>query len=69
MNRGESFISIKELQGLMGTNWYNAAQRKHKAIRDKLGKGKRNLTIKEYCDHEDLPYRATYFSLRGEPPP
>jgi hypothetical protein len=69
MNHGELFLSIKELQYLMGTQWYKSAARKHKAIRERLRKGKKDLTIQEYCESEGLSYRDTYKALRGEPPP
>ena len=69
MNRGKDFLSIKELQSLMGTAWYESAKRKHKAIRNEIRSGKADLTIREYCNHVGLNYTETYHALRGEYPP
>ncbi len=69
MNQGPMFLSIKDLQSLMGTQWYTAAARRHQAIRNEIRPRKRDLTIKEYCEHTGASYRHTYQALRGEPPP
>jgi hypothetical protein len=68
MNQGKTFLSIKELQSLMGSAWYGSAKRRHKAIRDRIKPGKQDLTIREYCDHAGLRYRETYRTIRGEYP-
>ncbi len=65
MNQGRMLISIKDLQKLMGTQWYNSAQKRHKAIRERIQVGKKDLTIREYCDHSGSSYRHTYEVLRG----
>jgi hypothetical protein len=69
MNQGPMFLSIKDLQHLMGTQWYNSAQKRHKKIRERIRPGKKDLTIREYCDFTGGSYRQTYQALRGEPPP
>jgi G:T-mismatch repair DNA endonuclease (very short patch repair protein) len=68
MNQGKTFLSIKELQSLMGTAWYGSAKRRHKAIRDRIRPGKPDLTIREYCEFAGLRYRETYRTLRGADP-
>lgn len=50
---------------LMGYNYYNSAQRQHKTIRKKLGKEKHHITIKEYCEYEQLDFNYIWSVLRG----
>ena len=52
MNQGPHFLSIKDLMTLMGTNNYNSAFKRHKAIRDAIKPGKKGLTVREYCEYE-----------------
>ena len=59
MNQGKMFLTITDLQGLMGTSWYCNAQRKHIALRRRIAPDKRDLTIREYCELMGLRYRAT----------
>ncbi len=59
------FLTIHDLLRLTGGNNIKSAQRTHKAIRDAYSKTKRKLTIKEYCEHEDLNYTEIYNFLRG----
>ena len=49
MNKGKDFLTISDLMKLLGTKYYNSAQRRHKAIRDSINPGKKSLTICEYC--------------------
>ena len=69
MNQGPMFLSIKDLQSLMGTQWYNSAQKRHKKIRERIRSGKKDLTIKEYCEYTGSQFHRTYIELRGELPP
>lgn len=62
------FLSIKDLQHLMGTQWYNSAQKRHKAIREAIRPGKKDLTIREYCEFMGASYRLTCFFLRSVSP-
>jgi hypothetical protein len=52
MNRGKDFLSVKQLMILMGTNCYNSAWKRHKAIREAIKPNKKALTISEYCNFE-----------------
>lgn len=52
MNKGRHFLTIKDLMVLMGTENYNSAFKRHKAIREAIAPGKKGLTIKEYCEFE-----------------
>lgn len=52
MNRGKDFLSVKQLMVLMGTNCYNSAWKRHKAIREAIKSGKKALTLEEYCQFE-----------------
>ena len=53
MNRGKDFLTIRDLMKLLGTKYYNSAQRRHKAIREAIRPGKKSLTIGEYCEWEN----------------
>ncbi|MCB0396824.1 MAG: hypothetical protein KDD36_09235 [Flavobacteriales bacterium] len=53
--KGGIFLSVKELMILTGKTRYEYARKEHKAIRDALGKSKRKLTVKEYCEYEGVP--------------
>jgi len=60
------FLSIKDLMELLGCSNYNSVQRMHQEIRRKLGKKKSHkLTIKEYCDFEELDFEYIWGYLRG----
>jgi hypothetical protein len=64
------FFTIKDLMFLLGCDSYNSAQRQHKSVRKKLGKKKTHkLTIREYCDFEELDFDYVLAYLRGVPPP
>lgn len=54
MNRGKGFLSVKELMILMGTNCYNSAWKRHKAIREAISPNSKSLTLVDYCDFEGV---------------
>jgi hypothetical protein len=54
MNRGKDFLSVKQLMVLMGTDCYNSAWKRHKAIREAISPGKRALTVTEYAHFEGM---------------
>ncbi len=60
---GGIFLTIKDLQNLLGCDSYTTANKEHLAIRDALGKTK-NITIKEYCDYEELDFDYVWGYLR-----
>jgi type IV secretory pathway VirB4 component len=51
--KGGILISPKDIQIITGLS-NNRASREHQAIRDALGKTCKRLTIKEYCDYNQL---------------
>ncbi|HRD39400.1 MAG TPA: hypothetical protein PLC65_12270 [Bacteroidia bacterium] len=63
---GGIFLTIKDLQKLLGTDSYVTANREHLSIRDALGKKSKHLTIKEYCEYEELDFTYVWDFLRGE---
>lgn len=63
---GGIFLTVKDLQRLLGCDHYNTANRQHLAIRDALGKKSRYITIKEYCDYEELDFEYVWVFLRGK---
>ncbi len=62
MNSG-IFLTVKDLMILCGSNSYNSCWRRHKAIRALYGSKKKKLTIKEYCDSEDLNLQEVLHAL------
>ncbi len=54
MNRGKDFLSVKDLMILMGTDCYNSAWKRHKAIREAIRPGMRSLLISDYCEFEGM---------------
>ena len=50
------FLTVKDLMVLTGSNSYQSCARQHKAIRDSIVSDKRKLTIREYCDFEQISY-------------
>jgi hypothetical protein len=63
---GGIFLTAKDLQLLMGIDSYSAASRIHLGIRDALGKKNKRLTIKEYCEFEELDFEYVWTYLRIE---
>ena len=52
---------------LIGSDSYSSTAKEHVAIRDALSKKKRaKLTIKEYCDYEELDFNYVWDFLRGK---
>lgn len=50
------FITIKEVQRLLGCQQYNTALRQHQAARKAFNKKSKYLTIKEYCLYLEVNY-------------
>ena len=76
------FLSIKDLMLLNGSESYNSTQREHAALRASLETDnpkikkrlaskkklvKRRITIKEYCDYNQLDFEEVWKFLRGTP--
>ncbi len=61
------FLTIKDIQILFGTQTYNAANKKHLRLRKELGKTDKYITIKEYCDHEEIDFDYVWSYLRTTP--
>lgn len=65
MNKAPEFLSVKDLQRLMGSKNPQSASRRHKKIRDSILPGKRSLTLHEYCAYEGCQYAEIWAILRG----
>lgn len=63
---GGILFTIKDLQKLLGIDNYKSAARQHKCIRDCLQKKGDKITIKEYCECEDLDFDYVWEFLRGK---
>jgi len=64
---GGILFTIKDLQRLLGIDNYKSAAKQHQTIRDSLGKKGKKITIKEYCECEDLDFAYVWEYLRGNP--
>lgn len=63
---GGILFTIKDLQNLLGVDNYRSAARQHQAARDSIGKKSNKMTIKEYCECEDLDFNYVWEFLRGK---
>ncbi len=63
---GGIFLTIKDYMKLTGKDCYNSAQREHLALRSQGKKTrKKKITIKEYCEEEELDFEYVWNFLRG----
>ena len=65
MNKG-IFLTVKDLMELTGCNNENSAGKMHRSIRDSISKGKRKLTIKEYCQFERINTEEVWGIIRRD---
>jgi len=64
---GGIFITVKDIQKLLGCESYKTAHTLHLSVRDALGKRKsKYLTIKEFCKYEELDFEYVWEFLRGK---
>ena len=63
--KGGIFLTVKDLMKLTGNTNYSGCAGIHRTIRDSLGTGKKKLTIKEYCDYEQIEFPYVWQVLRG----
>lgn len=54
--KGSKLMSPKDIQVITNYN-IEVCRREHRAVRDALGKKGRMLTVKEYCDYNELDYQ------------
>ena len=64
---GGIFISVKDVLVLLGCKRYNTALEYHLSVRDALGKSNKRITIKEFCEYEQLDFDYVWQVLRGKP--
>lgn len=57
-------MTIQDLMELTGLTNYSYAARKHRAIRNAIHKGKKLLSIREFCDHSGENYDFVLSVLR-----
>lgn len=60
------FLSIKDLQLLLGCEHYNTAQKHFQCLLDTLKKKSKHISIKEYCQYEGLDFEYVWEFLRGK---
>jgi hypothetical protein len=63
---GGIFLTVKDLQTLLGCDNYKSAARQHRAVRDTMRKKCKRFTIKEYCENEELDFEYVWNYLRGK---
>jgi hypothetical protein len=61
---GGIFITVRDIQQLLGCESYKTANNHHIAVRDALKKKTKYLTIKEFCKYEDLDFDYIWQVLR-----
>jgi hypothetical protein len=63
---GGIFLTIKDLQRLLGCDNYKSAARQHLALRDALRKKSKYISIREYCAYEGIDFEYVWTFLRPE---
>lgn len=63
---GGIFLSVKDLMRITGSESYESCRQTHQALRDSSGSEKRKLTVKEYCDLEQIDFDETVKFLNRE---
>jgi hypothetical protein len=65
---GGIFLTTKDMMRLLGCEHYNTANRLLLQLRDsiKKRKGAKYITIKEYCEYEELDFTYIWEFLRGK---
>ena len=61
---GGFFFTIKDLMQVTGNDNYSSCANQHKIIRECIQKGKRKITIKEYCEYEGIDFDYIWSVLR-----
>ena len=61
------YLTIKDLMKITGSYSYDGTGNTHRAIRDAIGKNKRKLTIREYCEYEGVSFEEIWEFLRAKP--
>jgi len=60
------FLTIKDLQRLLGFKHYTNASKEFRTLRDILKKKSKHITIKEYCEYEEIDFEYVWEFLRGD---
>lgn len=64
---GGIFITVQDVQKLLGCESYKTAHSYHLAVRDAINKKHSKLiTIKEFCEYEELDFEYIWSVLRGK---
>jgi hypothetical protein len=63
---GGIFITAKDVQKLMGCERYATAFNYLRVVKDALGKKSKYLTIKEFCDFDELDFEYVWKILRPD---
>ncbi|MBK6834039.1 MAG: hypothetical protein IPG89_07115 [Bacteroidetes bacterium] len=66
---GHIFLSVKDLQKLLGSESYKTAHRLHLSLREALGRKSKYILIKEYCAYEGFEFAYIWEVLRGKSTP
>ena len=62
---GGIFITVNDVQLLLGCERYNTAWIYYKSVRDAINKKhSKKITIKEFCDYEELDFNYIWHLLR-----
>ena len=61
------FLTVKDLKRLLGCKDYETARKVHQGVRDSLKRKSKYVTVKEYCESEDLDFDYVWNYLRASP--
>lgn len=61
---GGIFITVKDVQKLLGCDRYNTAQSYLQTVKEATKKRSRHITIKEFCEHEELDFDYIWRIIR-----
>ena len=60
------FLTVKDLQRLLGFKHNASASKEFRMLRDILKKKSKRITIKEYCEYEEIDFDYVWEFLRGD---
>ncbi|MBL7911638.1 MAG: hypothetical protein JNJ41_11330 [Bacteroidia bacterium] len=61
---GGIFITVQDVQQLMGCNRYNTAQQYLLTVKDAMKLKRKYITIKEFCAYEELEFEYVWKIIR-----
>lgn len=64
------YLTVHDVQKLLGCGSYKTANVYHIAVRDGIGKkNSKKISVKDYCAYEELDFEYVWEFLRGKTKP